>query len=78
MRLAAKRCIDVAILVTGDADFVHGDGGHEGSGRSRSLAPRPTLGGRVADLVASLDERVVLDEAILCAASRPANTNGAA
>jgi uncharacterized LabA/DUF88 family protein len=75
VRLSAKRCIDVAILVTGDADFVPAiEAAREEGVQVRLVtSPDPRRTGR--DLASAVDERVVLDEAILRAAARPANSN---
>jgi uncharacterized LabA/DUF88 family protein len=76
VRLASKRCIDVAILVTGDADFVPAIevAKEEGVQVRLVTSPDPRTTGR--DLAAAADQRIMLDAAIIRAAARPANTNG--
>jgi uncharacterized LabA/DUF88 family protein len=72
VRLASKRDIDVAILVTGDADFVPAVEIAKEEGVKVRLLCSPELLRTGRHLLAAVDERIVLDDAMVKAARRAA------
>jgi uncharacterized LabA/DUF88 family protein len=65
VRLASKGCIDVAVLVTGDSDFIPAVEVARGEGVHVRLLCSPNRKETHADLVAACDQRIVLDDAMI-------------